>query len=392
MNMKHTLMKSLIKANSDKALDVEALIDKYLLDIKATNKAESQAFLSDLLVYVMKHLEDNKDKQLILDLVDTKIAHLGYSIDSSTLEEIYTKSALSTAVGIQAVFEFDKQDAKVIESINRSLLWLKEDGTQNTQNKLKEVITSAMKGDITTAQIGEVLREKFDGLVSESERYFTGVSDHIIRQSQSLTRINQYNKAGIEYVQAIAKIDTHTSEICKSMHKRIIPIKHLSNQANAIMSATDIETKKSVSAWQSAPIFGKLPTNVGMSPYHFGCRTVMVAYFPKDEEIDGENVDGSLVAGDTHNKEKVEYSQKIPKFDKEVIVTDKTMKNDISNTDAIKGLKSIDRMELSITNPLQTVAYSKDTKLLYTIEDGSIVSITQAKAKEFDTLTKENDA
>jgi len=382
------ILKSYVIYKAKKALDIEELIDKYLSDVAKINKKETEAFVDDIYIYVMQRVKEIDKKQLIA-LVDTKLTHLSYSVDSTTLEEIYNKSAITVATGIKASFEFDKKDAQVIESVNRSLLWMKDDGTKNTQDKVKKVITSAMSGDIPTSEIGATLRKELSGIVDESSRYFTNVSDHIIRQSQSLNRVYQYEKAGIEYVKAVAKIDKKTSKICLSMNGRIIPIKHLTTQANAVTSATDIEAKKKASQWQSTPLWGKLPANVGMSPYHFGCRTIMVAHFPENETIDGESVDGSLVSGDTHNQQKVEYSLRIPKYDKEAIITKKTAKNGVSDADIIKGLKEVDRIELSILNPVQNVAYSTKTKKLYTLEDNIIVSVKDADKKAFDSLTKE---
>ena len=78
------------------------------------------------------------------------------------------------------------------------------------------------------------------------------MSDHIIRQSQSLTRVQQFAKAGVDYVKVVAVIDSVTSATCRSLHGKVIKVSDLLGQADAITAATTIEEKKKASRWQSA--------------------------------------------------------------------------------------------------------------------------------------------
>lgn len=274
-------MKSLLKAKSNEALSTDALIDEYLASVAKTNKKQTEEFVADLLVYVMQRVE-TIDKEQLLVLVESKLAHLSYTIDSNTIEDIYAKSAIETASEIGVAFSFSNDDTRVIKSVNQSLLWLKDDGTVKTQEKIKEVLSSALEGDVATLEIGEKLRDSFDGIVDESSNYFTGVSDHVIRQSQSLNRAYQFKNAGVEYVKVKAVVDDRTSAVCRSLNGKLIPIAHVVDQADTIVEAETIDDKKEASPWQNKAIEGTLPKNVGLPPYHFRCRTIVIAHFEDD--------------------------------------------------------------------------------------------------------------
>lgn len=386
--MKNTLLKSLLKAKKTQEDEIEAAIDAYLRDVNQLNKSESEKIVSDLLVYITQNF-DKIDKETLLSIVETKIKSLGYTLDTAALEILHEKSAAAAAAEVGASFVFDKTDAQVLESMHRALTWMKEDGTVNTQDRLKEIIGAAMEGDISINDLGETLREEFAGVIDESARYFEGVSDHVIRQSQSVTRAYQFEKAGIEQVKVVAVLDNRTSAICRSMHGRIIPMEAVKSQADAITRAESIDEKKKASRWQSKPIFGKLPASVALPPYHFRCRTIVVAYFPQNEEIDGKNVNGSLLPGEKYKMDKeVVFSHVDRNFQREYVVTDKTFEHggnphNVSKKDIISGLNSLEKMAFHKEFPSRTVGYSKDKNLFFVFEDGEVITVFDNGRKNY---------
>ncbi len=384
--MKNTLLKSLLKAKNNQKDEIEVLIEKYLSDVVKTNKAQSTAFVSDLLVFIMNNAE-SMEKEVLLQLVESKLTHLGYSVETAVLEEMHTKAATAVASSAGATFSFDKTDAEVLDSMYRALTWMKEDGAANTSDKLKSIIAQAMEGEVNMADLGETLRQGFEGVVDESARYFEGVSDHVIRQSQSVSRAYQYEKAGVEYVKVIAIIDTRTSMICKSMHARVIPLKIATKQADAITSAQSIEEKKKASRWQSKPIFGALPKDVALPPYHFRCRTIAVAYFPQSVEIDGKNVNGSLLPGETYKGDKEVLFSHVDRFGYERVVTDKTLEHGgtyhrLSLKEIRAGLNSLESVAMHGAFETRTLGYSRDKNLLFSFEDGEVVTVFKPDAGE----------
>ena len=377
--MKDTLLKSLLKAKTNKNDEIEVLIEKYLADVVKTNQKETKAFVSDLLVFVM-HNAEAMEKDVLLQLVESKLTHLGYSVQTAALEEMHTKAAAAVASSVGATFSFDKTDAEVLDSMYRALTWMKEDGAANTSEKLKEIIAQAMQGEVKMTELGETLRQGFEGVVDESARYFEGVSDHVIRQSQSVSRVYQYEKAGVEYVKVVAVIDTRTSSICRSMHGRVIPLNVATKQADAITSATSIEEKKKASRWQSKPIFGSLPKDVALPPYHFRCRTIVVAHFPQSTEIDGKNVNGSLLPGESYKGNKEVLFSHVDRFGYERVVTDKTLDHngtyhDVSLKDMRAGLNSLESVAMHGEFEKRTLGYSRDKNLLFSFEDGEVITV-----------------
>ncbi|MCD6654479.1 MAG: hypothetical protein LT067_06935 [Sulfurovum sp.] len=186
-------------------------------------------------------------------------------------------------------------------------------------------------------------------------------------------------KAGVEEVKVVAVIDKKTSAVCRSMHGRIIPIKSVKDQADAITAATDIEEKKKASRWQSKPIFGKLPSDVALPPYHFRCRTIVVAYFPQIAEIDGKNVNGSLLPGEKYKGNKEVVFSHVDRFGYERVVTDKTLEHGgtdhgLKLKDYIAGLNSLESMAIQSRDERRTVGYSRDRNLFFVFEDGEVIT------------------
>ncbi|HDX6313690.1 TPA: hypothetical protein RPW24_002009, partial [Campylobacter fetus subsp. venerealis] len=65
-------------------------------------------------------------------------------------------------------------------------------------------------GEITRANMAEILKEKFKGVLSANTSYFEGVSDHIISQAQNIARVNQSSKYGVKHYKVLARIDSRT--------------------------------------------------------------------------------------------------------------------------------------------------------------------------------------
>ncbi len=393
--MRNMLLKSLLKAKSSQHEEVEALIATYLRDVANKNKAQSDAFVSELLVFVMQKVEQEIDKTILLNMVSSKINSLGYTIETAVLETIYEKSAVAIASSVGAVFSFDKTDVEVLDSMYRALTWMKEDGASNTQDKLKLIIGEAMEGEVNMVDLGEKLREGFLGVVDESARYFEGVSDHVIRQSQSVTRAYQFEKAGVQSVKVVAVMDNRTSTICMSLDGRIIETGHVIQQADAITAAQNIEEKKKASRWQTQPIFGALKKDVALPPYHFRCRTIVVAYFPQSVEIDGKNVNGSLLPGEIYRGKKVLFSH-VDQFGYERVLTvdsldhDEVDKHYLSRKEVRSGLATIDRMSAHSRFQNRSLGYSKQNEMLFVFRGGEIHTVfrPEQKVKEYNSDRK----
>lgn len=383
--MKSMLIKSLVKSKQDETLEIDELIDNYLAKVGAKNRAEAESFAADLLVMVMQKI-DGTDKAVLMQMIEAKISSFSYGLDTSAIETIHTKTGEAVANALGASFVLDKTDAEVLQSMYRSLAWMQEDGTMDTQEKIKAIIAKALEGNIDKVALGATLREEFAGVVKEGERYFTGVADHIIRQSQSLTRAYQFNKAGVKLVKVVAVMDNRTSAVCLSLNGRIIKTDHLLKQADAISSATTIEEKKSVSRWQSQPIFGRLEANVGLPPYHFRCRSIVVAFFPQTATIDGKRVNGSLLPGEMFKGNEVLFSHQ-DRFGYERVVTAASLEHDMMDKygltlkQILSGLNTLTDISTHAKFADRVVAYSKETNLRFVFRDGEVYTVYKPDKK-----------
>jgi len=352
--MQKRLTTRILKAKNRQNQKIEDIIEEFIHARGAEAKEQSKKFLSDLIVLILK--DHNIPKEELAKIIEVKLKSFGFKTDSEELEDIYTAFAVASLPKVK--FVFDKVDTKAVEAMYKNFFWLEEDASENLQADVRKVLKEAFEGKIEVDKVGAHLRDKFGGITEESERYFQGVSDHILRQSQSIARVKQYEKNGIQYVQIDAVMDNKTSDICRSMNGRVIAVGHLTKQSDKIMEAKSVDEKKKSSEWRSKPFLGastKLPSNFGLPPYHFRCRTGVKPYFDYPSKIDGMTVRGSKIPGDKHDGETVAFSH-MDKTGKEIIVTDKdyahinSIKHKIPKKDIIKALNSIEETAVNIGN------------------------------------------
>lgn len=198
----------------------------------------------------------------------------------------------------------------------------------------------------------QALKDEFSAELKQGVSYFEGVGDHIISQNQNISTVNQARKYGVEFYKVEAIMDTKTSAICKSMHGRIIPAKHIQRQVDNITNAKNMADKKAAAVWRSEPFIGKsdkLPSNFGMPPYHFRCRTELVPVWIDEYESDGVMMRAS------EPPKKYEILRHIDKTGVERVLDSKAANGDhhlrmrlnsgqLSKTDIIKALNSINKV------------------------------------------------
>jgi len=285
--MQKKLLTELIKSNLSKKKTVDELIDEFIKTQSGFAKDQLEDFLSSLFVYINKNYDD-LSQEVLLSIVGSKLTDLNISFDTKELDDIYKRISIINSPSTK--FEFDKTDLAAIESMRKNFYWVGTEYSQNTQDKVKGVIEDAFKGKTTREEISSILKEQFDTILKADERYFEGVADHIINQSQNISRVNQALKYNVKHFQVKARIDNKTSDICRSLNGKIIESSHLESQVTNVLAAKNISEKKEAAQWKSEPHFGKLPSNFGLPPYHFRCRTEIVPVWLSEDEIEGKKV------------------------------------------------------------------------------------------------------
>jgi SPP1 gp7 family putative phage head morphogenesis protein len=285
--MQKKLITAIIKSGIQDKKTANKLIDEFIKAQGTMASEHLEEFLSSLLVYINKNYSD-LDKETLLPLINSKLQDLNIPINTNDVETIYTKLAATHI--LSAKFEFNKVDVKAIESMRKGFYWAGVEYNEKTQDKLKDIIEGAFKGEYSRADLSAKLKEEFTEVLNASTNYFELVADNVINQSQNISKVNQALKYDVKHFKVVARIDDKTSQVCRSMHGKIIEASHLSNQVGNVLAAKNISEKKAAAAWMSKPVYGKLPTNLGLPPYHGRCRTEVVPVWLSEEEIDGKTV------------------------------------------------------------------------------------------------------
>lgn len=239
---------------------------------------------------------ENTDKETLKKLLLNKAKSANIDVLPSDLENLYiilSKRALkkvAESMNKTLSFVFDEIDADAVDAMRKSFYWMGKEYNENLQNRLKDKIEGVFKGEIELDSIGAELKREFGSILSADESYFKGVSDHIALQARNVATVTQGAKYGVKYYKILAIMDAKTTQICRSMHGRIIPAAHLEAQAEKILNANSLASKKAAAAWKSEAYLGKsdkMDSNFGLPPYHFRCRTEAVPVWVDEEEIDG---------------------------------------------------------------------------------------------------------
>ena len=284
-----------MKSKADEKKKTKELIDEFINVNRDTNYKSLDEFLKGLRLFLYKKW-DEIDRKVLKELVLGKIKEYKLSFYTDNLETIYEKIANDALLGVGAVvaikpkFVFDKTDMLAIKSMRDMFYWTGVEHSVKTQEKLKSIIEDVFNGDLPRVEVAKKLESEFNGILSADRGYFEGVADHLINQSQNVARVTQALKYGIKAFRVVATIDNRTSDICRSMNGRVINAKHLGKQVEELLKAKSMAEKKNAALWKSSFLFGKLPKNFGLPPYHFRCRTMVVPITVKKDKIDGKDV------------------------------------------------------------------------------------------------------
>lgn len=362
--MKNLLTK-ILKAKTKKKLSLDEYIDKICAEFADLNHAKISDEVQNLYLFVLENFKISKDE--LINLINSKIEKIELETSVNS-EEIYLKIKGENAKispNLSSSFQgnppagrfagFDSVDFKAIKLIDDSFYWLGNEYNERLQTTLKDTIKEFMSGEIDRKNIAESLAEKLKGVVKEnaSIKYFEGVADNIINQNRNLNMVLNADEE-VEFFKVIARMDNKTSAICRSMHGRLIPAKHLQKQAKNLLNAKSMSEKKAAAAWKSGEYLGrsdKLDDDFGLPPYHFHCRTMVVPVYVNKNEDTGEAYTG--VKGDD------EAIRHIDKMGVERFITKENYYGDnhtvplfkkVSPQKLIKGLNSIEKIATQDNN------------------------------------------
>ena len=341
--MKNLLTK-ILKAKAKKKLSLDEYIDKICAEFAKVNHAKISDEVQNLYLFILENFKISKDE--LINLINSKIEKISLETSVNS-EEIYLKIKGENAkISPNLSSSFDSVDFKAIKLIDDSFYWLGNEYNEKLQTTLKDSIKEFMSGEIDRKNIAESLAEKLKGVVKEnaSIKYFEGVADNIINQNRNLNMVLNADEE-VEFFKVMARMDDKTSAICRSMHGRLIPAKHLQKQAKNLLGAKSMAEKKNAAVWMSGEYLGrsdKMPSDFGLPPYHFHCRTMIVPVYVKEGE-NGEKYSG--IKGEN------EVLRHIDKMKVERYADENTYRHSLSSRarkimpqDTIKALNSITKI------------------------------------------------
>jgi hypothetical protein len=390
--MQKKLLTALIKSKSKNKKTINQLKDEFIEYQTKSAIEPLEEFLASLLVYIHKNYEKIEHDSL-LKIIHSKLKDLQIKFDTKDIDDIYERFAVAYTIkkSTEVSIVFDAIDLKAIEMMRQSFYWVQDEYGESVQEKLKGTIEDTFNGDITREQLADTLKNEFDGVLKASSYYFNFVADHVINQSQNISRVNQALKYDTQDFQVKARIDKKTSDICRSMHGRIIPASHLKAQVENILDSKSIASKKAAATWKNNAHFGKLPANFRLPPYHGKCRTEVRPVWLSSETIDGKKVKFANKKKDdiiSHiDKTGVQRKLKQKNWDEHINIS---RKGSLKHKDIIAALNSIEEIAPHRSIHTRTVARSSNYLILI-FEADEIVTVFKPDNKKYFKNTIKTD-
>ena len=203
-------------------------------------------------------------------------------------------------------FTFRDVDLRAIQESEKFNSWYIGGKVRDFADKeMSQQIKNALNEGWTIEKFGEVLEDTL-GYIKDGYDY-ERLAKSVIYRTANLADVAAYEEAGIEYAKVVAVLDARTTTICKNMHGRIIEVAALSKTRDSVIDAyvsKDMKKLEKVSPFKKEWTPGTttkeaVKNNISLPPYHFGCRTITVAYFPGNVSLRspkyGERADESLI-------------------------------------------------------------------------------------------------
>lgn len=190
-----------------------------------------------------------------------------------------TEAGISIAFGIP-----DLDSLKMIKNAN--MYWIGQHWDGYTQAQFQKVLQDYFKNGMTRDELAKRFAEEFAYFGEKGSKYWELLADHTATKTREMGRVTAYDRADIEAVKVVAHLDSRTTEICRSLHNKIISVKRMKKQRQDYLEACkNMDQEAAKKAWPmmndthaaNIPESERAPDNIGMPPYHFRCRTITVA-------------------------------------------------------------------------------------------------------------------
>ncbi|MDR0453592.1 MAG: hypothetical protein LBH05_02120 [Deferribacteraceae bacterium] len=187
---------------------------------------------------------------------------------------------------------------KFIDIINEQNIFIIGAHAEKLTEEVRIAFRDQFKNEIilSNEDFAEQLSKILWRITDKDPKYWHTFADVYTEKVRNLGIVEQCEdpELNVEYFEVMAQIDVRTTEICRQMDGRIIPISHMTAQKKLILAADTLDKLQTAQHFfkkgetmlnKDTSLFNfdtsELPANVGIPPYHFGCRTTVVAFYPE---------------------------------------------------------------------------------------------------------------
>lgn len=257
--------------------------------LKKWDKEQKSAIIEtiDLLIQGEGYISD-EEMEIAVNTLEAK---LGTSIFEAMRKDIETISLESYTkghadIGIQ--FEFNTVDKKALYWLTQKdvkQFWIGDSYNTWINKFLNEMSAEVMKQGMGRVDAGKYFESILSEGFSRKRNYWELLAEHVVTRSREFGKVSAYEKAGISEVKIVAVIDHRTSAICRFLNGKVINVNKLVKQRDELMRAKTLKQIKKLAPWYSdrqVEIFegknpDKIPSSIGLPPYHARCRTRTVS-------------------------------------------------------------------------------------------------------------------
>ena len=196
------------------------------------------------------------------------------------IEDLYIGEVKDIA-GTAATFSL-KDEAAMEWTRANTMYWIGQHYDEHLSKEINKLAKEILDSGMDRATAAEYLETTLGQVFNKSRVYWDIVSNHVVTRTREFGRISGYEKAKVEYLEIDAVMDHRTSEICKFMNGKIIPVENAVKTRDKLINSSDPEEAKEIAPWVSDKEVEEklstkktknLPKHLALPPYHARCRT-----------------------------------------------------------------------------------------------------------------------
>lgn len=201
-------------------------------------------------------------------------------------DKAYRKAKRGVFSKLNLLIDWDKIDDGYIAWLNENnMYWVGNYYDRILSDKINEIVAAGLAQGLGREAVGKELKGFFThypGIGNKPDAYWRGLAANGMNRARNFGLLKAYEEIGVTHLEVVAVMDKRTSDICREMNGRIIPLAPALAQRDLLVAADNPEDVKTISPWLSIDqIKGKstgsiISNGMIMPPYHFNCRTTVI--------------------------------------------------------------------------------------------------------------------